>query len=285
MTTRSFRSMGCEVVVAGGSVRAFGRIVELFEQRDRLFSRFRTDSELARVNAWEMTIVPISPEFARAVVRALEAARQTGGVVDPTVGAAVVGAGYDRDFRDLVAGTAPPALPTPADWREVAVGDGILRRPHGTVLDLNGVVKAMAVDDAASLLDGPGYVSAGGDLAARGTPVAVSLPDGEAVTLERGGIATSGTTRRRWLRGGTVQHHLIDPRTGVPAQSPWQEVTAVGRSCLAADVAAKAGFLLGHAGPDWLDARGVAARFATADGVFVENGGWARALRREPVAA
>lgn len=285
MTTRSFRSMGCEVVVAGGSVRAFGRIVELFEQRDRLFSRFRTDSELARVNAWEMTIVPISPEFARAVVRALEAARQTGGVVDPTVGAAVVAAGYDRDFHELVADPAPPVWSAPADWRTVAVGDGVLRRPRGTMLDLNGVVKAIAVDDAVRLLDGPGFVSAGGDLATRGTPVVVSLPDGAPVTLEAGGIATSGTTTRRWLRGGEVQHHLIDPRTGTPAQSPWQDVTAVGRDCLAGDVAAKAGFLLGHDGPEWLDARGVAARFATADGVFIENGCWTRGLRREPVAA
>ena len=111
----------------------------------------------------------------------------------------------------------------------------------------------MAVDDAVGLLDGPGFVSAGGDLAARETPVSVALADGAAVTLVRGGIATSGTATRRWLRGGELQHHLIDPRTGAPSRSPWLYVTAIGRTCTAADVAAKAGFLLGHDGPEWLD--------------------------------
>ena len=140
----------------------------------------------------------------------------------------------------------------------------------------------MAVDDAVGLLDGPGFVSAGGDLAARETPVSVALADGAAVTLVRGGIATSGTATRRWLRGGELQHHLIDPRTGAPSRSPWLYVTAIGRTCTAADVAAKAGFLLGHDGPEWLDENRVAARFVTADGVSVENGRWTRSLEREP---
>ena len=54
-------------------------------------------------------------------------------------------------------------------------------------------------------------------------------------------------------RGGELQHHLIDPRTGTPADSPWEQVTVSGDTCLAADVAAKAAFLLGYDGPDWLD--------------------------------
>ena len=92
-------------------------------------------------------------------------------------------------------------------------------------------------------------------------PVVVGLPGGDTVTLERGGLATSGIGTRRWLRGGLPQHHLIDPGTRRPAHSPWTSVTAVGRACLTADVAAKAGFLLGADGPAWLDERGVAARF------------------------
>jgi thiamine biosynthesis lipoprotein ApbE len=101
------------------------------------------------------------------------------------------------------------------------------------------------------------------------------------VTLESGGMATSGSATRHWMRGGTGQHHLIDPRTGLPSTSLWTHVTAVGRDCLSADVAAKAGFLLGATGPAWLDARGVAARFVGSAGV-VENDCWARSLEREP---
>lgn len=282
MTTRRFRSMGCEIVVAGGSTRSYERIAALFHERDRRFSRFRADSELSRVNASRAELVHVSPEFARAVTSALVAARCTRGTVDLTVGAAVVAAGYDGDFDELVPDAAPIVAPRRPDWRRVTLSGRILRRPTGTELDLNGVVKSMAVDDAAALLDGPGCVSAGGDLAARGTPVGVALPDGEGVTLEHGGIATSGTTSRTWVRAGALQHHLIDPCTAAPSRSPWASVTAVGRTCLAADVAAKAGFLLGDAGPEWLDERGVAARFATAGGVFVENAAWARSLRAEP---
>jgi thiamine biosynthesis lipoprotein len=152
----------------------------------------------------------------------------------------------------------------------LAVGDRILRRAPGTKLDLDGVVKGMTVDDAVGLLDGPGFVSAGGDIAARGTPVVVSFPDDATVALTAGGIATSGTTTRG--------EHLIDPATGRPSRSPWAYVTAVGRTCLAADVAAKAGFLAGDDGPDWLERRGVAARFVSHDGVIIENGCWTRSL-------
>ena len=120
---------------------------------------------------------------------------------------------------------------------------------------MNGVVKALAVDDALRLLSGPGFVSAGGDLAAN-APIDVALPGGGAVRVVQGGIATSGRAARRWLRNGEEQHHLIDPRSGKPARSPWTHVTVVGADCLAADVAAKAAFLLGEDGPEWLARRG-----------------------------
>jgi thiamine biosynthesis lipoprotein ApbE len=56
-------------------------------------------------------------------------------------------------------------------------------------------------------------------------------------------------------------------------------VTASGATCLDADVAAKAGFLLGERGPEWLDARGIPGRFVGGDGEIVENAAWASAAR------
>jgi thiamine biosynthesis lipoprotein len=92
--------------------------------------------------------------------------------------------------------------------------------------------------------------------------------------LREGALATSGSTKRWWLRAGRVQHHLIDPRTSRPAETPWAQVTACGASCLAADVAAKAGFLLGERGPAWLDRKGIPARFLTADDEITVNAAW-----------
>jgi FAD:protein FMN transferase len=246
----------------------------------RVFSRFRPASELRLVNAAASPTVLVSPLFAHVVRVALDAARSTDGLVDPTLGVAIEAAGYDRDSLSLEADR--PLGPTArGHWRAVELAGRMLSRPAGLRLDLNGVVKAMAVDRALGLLHGDGFVSAGGDVAARG-PVVVAVPAGGSVRLEAGGLATSGTTRRRWERGGVEQHHLIDPATGRPARSPWREVTVAAGSCVAADVAAKAAFLLGEDGPDWLDERGLPGCFAGERGITV-NLGW-RAVDERPAA-
>lgn len=277
----TFRSMGCDVVVSGAGDGELMAIRRVFERDDRMFSRFRPGSELCAVNGAAGTPVLVSPRFAAMVDCALAVARQTDGLVDPTVGGSLAALGYDRDFAGL--GDDPaPAAPVAAvpGWRSVELTGRLLRIPAGCALDLNGVVKAAAVDEAAGLLPGDGYVSAGGDLAVRG-PADVALPADGAVRVVAGGIATSGTTRRRWRRGGCDRHHLIDPGTGLPVESPWREVTASGASCLDADVAARAGLLRGTDGPAWLDALGVPGRFVDHDGRVTENTTWA-AMTAEP---
>ena len=159
----------------------------------------------------------------------------------------------------------------------------LLMRPVGLELDLNGVVKGQTADEAVGLLSGDGFVAAGGDYAGRGE-LDVELPGGDSVRVTQGGLATSGTTTRRWLRAGVWQHHLIDPGSGRPAESPWTEVTVSASTCLQADVAAKAAFLLGRDGPAWLDARGLAGRFVPEDGKPVVNHAWRRSVL-VPVAA
>jgi thiamine biosynthesis lipoprotein len=271
--------MGCRVVVSGASPAQAGAIERLFAEREARFSRFRPGSELSRVNALAGTPVIVSEEFARAVATALDLAAETDGLVDPTVGAALDAAGYDRDFQAGLDRDQPAGPPQPGRWRWVRLNGRLLHAPDGVRLDLNGVVKAMAVDDAAALLD-EGWVSAGGDLACR-SPVDVSLPGGGAIRLEMGGIATSGSARRRWERAGGLQHHLIDPRSGAPADSAWEQATVAGASCLAADAAARAAYLRSAAGPAWLDGRGLPGRFLTHGGAVVENASW-EAAAREP---
>ncbi|MGH3054684.1 MAG: FAD:protein FMN transferase, partial [Gaiellaceae bacterium] len=261
----SFRSMGCDVLVAGASPAAVQRIRTLFEHRDDVFSRFRPDSELNRVNAARGEVVRLSPLFASTLRAALDAAEATRGIVDPTLGTALESAGYTADFAGLDPDPRPPGPAAPGSWASLRLAGRLLSRPAGVKLDLNGVVKALAVDDSLELLDGDGFVSAGGDLAARGE-LDVALPGGGAVRLVRGALATSGSSARAWLRGGRRQHHLIDPHTGRPAESPWEQVTVCGDTCRTADVAAKAAFLLGEAGPDWLDERGLPGWFLTHSG-------------------
>lgn len=128
---------------------------------------------------------------------------------------------------------------------------------------------------------GRGFVSAGGDLATT-TTLEAGLPDGGSVRVTAGGLATSGTTKRRWKRDGVLHHHLIDPRTGAPSDSRWEQVTVAASSCVAADVAAKAAFLLSDDGPAWLDERGLPGRFV-AGGCVEPNAAWCRAVPGSPV--
>ena len=239
MNVQRFEAMGCEIVVAGADPVA---VAAVFEEWEDAFSLFRPESELARVNRSDALVVAVSSFFARTLAVALEVAAETHGLVDPTLC---------------------------GRWREVGLAGRLLSRPPGLALDLNGVVKSLAVDAAAELLEDEGFVAAGGDIAVRG-PVDVALPRGGSIRVVEGGLATSGTASRG--------RHLVDPRTGGPSDSPWEQVTASGASCLAGDVAAKVAFLLGTDGPAWLDERGIPGRFVALDGEIVESSHWKGAL-------
>lgn len=267
--------MGCDVLVEGATSEELAAVRALFYERDAVFSRFEPESELNAVNAGRGGRL-VTPLFARMVGAALRAREQTDGLVDPTLGVAIEAAGYDRDFDELDESDEPVRASGPGS---VSLYGRVLVLGCGTKLDLNGVVKAAAVDDALRLLSGPGFVSAGGDLATSGE-VDVALPGGGSVRLVSGGLATSGSTKRRWVRGGMEQHHLIDPATGRPSASRWEQVTVCGATCLAADVAAKAAFLLGPDGPDWLDERGLPGRFL-AQGEAYENASWRAGVRAQ----
>jgi thiamine biosynthesis lipoprotein len=281
--TRRFRAMGCTVEI-GGATPGEARAIELmFHDRDQRFSRFREDSELARVNGAAYRVLQVSPDFAAMLALALDAAVHTGGAVDPTLGEAIEAAGYDRDFASLEPRPEPARPGAGGRWHAIRVRGQILSRPPGLQLDLNGVVKGRTVDDGLALIEGDGFVSAGGDYAGRGSR-AVSLPGGQAVQVTSGALATSGRSRRRWLRAGVWQDHLIDPRTGSPAISPWVEVTVAAATCLQADVAAKAAYLLGAEGPRWLDDRGMAGRFLGPRDLIVLNDIWRRSLGEQAAA-
>jgi thiamine biosynthesis lipoprotein len=263
---------------------------------DRTCSRFRPDSDLARANARPGRWTEVDPLLAAAVSVAVDAARETDGLVDPCLGQALVEIGYDDDLATVLArgdGRAvPPPTAHPDAWREIGIEpDGAVLVPAGVQLDLGATAKAWAADLLAlMLLDALGgdvLVSLGGDIRIAGSelrrwPVVVTEhPDGVGdehepalVTLDGGGLATSSTQVRRWRAGGVTQHHLLDPRTGRPVTPYWRTVTATGPTCVAANVATTAAIVLGRDAEDWLTERGVDARLVRADGTVRRTGTW-----------
>jgi len=266
--------MGCEISVGPGV--PVEPVRELFDARDRRFSRFLPNSELSRVNATPSGVTLVSEELASMLDLALGAARATGGLVTPAVGGALLAAGYDRDFASLpLDGDAVEPVGVPS-LESLSLRGRMLLRTAPVVLDLNGVVKGKTVDDALAL-QGGGWVSAGGDIATS-VPLDVGLPGGGTVQLRDGGLATSSVGVRAWTRGGLVQHHLIDPATGRPARTPWRDVTVAAQDCVAADVAAKAALLVGSGGPSWLDRHRLPGRFVDGRGAVHVNRTWREAL-------
>jgi len=250
---------------------------------DAACSRFRSDSELVALDSVPGP-VEVSPLLAQALTVALRAARLTGGDVGPTLGAAMAAIGYDRDFP-LVPASGPAVTLTVSSvpgWRQVQFDEQsrILALPPGVRLDLGATAKAWAADRSAARLAaalGCGVlVSLGGDIAVAGeTPpggwrVRVQDVTGRpedppvgpsaVVAIRDGGLATSSTTARRWRRGGDVLHHILDPRTGLPAPPCWRTVSVAAASCADANTASTAAIIRGRDAPGWLTSLGLPAR-------------------------
>jgi thiamine biosynthesis lipoprotein len=233
--------------------------------------------------------VAVSRLLVDLVGAALDTAADSAGAVDPTVGRAVNGLGYDRDIRRIRPdGPNVTAVPPRASWRQVRLDRrvGLLTVPLGTALDLGASAKAWTADRAAAELarrfDTAVYVELGGDVAVAGERpdgwcVRVAEregSDGQLVLLRSGGLATSTTTIRRWRRGGHEIHHIVDPSTGACARGPWRTVTVSADSALAANTASTTAIVRGDAALDWLTGRGFAARLVDHDGSVTTTAGW-----------
>lgn len=265
---------------------------------DAACSRFRPDAELYGRSIRRGRPTRITPVLAILVDAALDAARASGGAVDPTIGRRLVALGYDRDFADVVADrasglTAGPSVAVhEADHTMIRRHADTLTVPEGVLLDLGATAKAVAADLAAEVIAdeiGCGaMVNLGGDISARGDApsggwqiLVQDVPaDGRTEPAAQIGlvgdcaVATSSTLRRQWTHKGRSVHHIIDPRTGEPAARHWRTVTVVARRCIDANTLTTGAIVKGAAGQHWIESTGLPARLVAADGTVVGLGGW-----------
>jgi thiamine biosynthesis lipoprotein len=255
-------------------------------------SRFRPDSEISRINDAGGGLFLVSDGLARAIGVALAALRWTGGLTDPTVGEALISLGYDQDFASIDADRREP-VPPPSrapGCASVELTGVLLRLAAGARLDLGATAKGLGSDRAvqaamsANEHEGGVLVELGGDIAVAGTPPRGGWPVSVAglsperlVRLPTGAIATSSTACRRWRRAGQDLHHIVDPRTGLPARGPWQKVTVAAATCADANAAATAAIVAGHEAVDFLAAAGLPARLTGHDSSIRYLGGWPEA--------
>lgn len=272
-----FHAMGCKMlaVVDSHSPPAVLQNVPLwFEEWEQVLSRFRSDSELSLLNLNAGRPVSVSQTLWDVFQASLSAERLTHGLVNPLILDALLYAGYDQTFErvpsdlhrlfpDLEA-DVPSLSSIAADTSTCSIS-----LPQGARLDFGGVAKGWAAHQAAERLKeaGPALVNAGGDLAISGPrpggdPWSIGVADPfqpdnhiDFLYVERGGVATSGKDYRHWSRNGIPQHHIIDPRNGLPAETDVLAATVVAPSAMEAEAMAKAVLISGsQAGLAWLDA-------------------------------
>lgn len=312
----TFAAIGttCRLVVTHPSalIPAQTMAMRHLAQLDRAASRFRPDS-LVSLLGKQAQQGPVDASIDRLLTDYLQAslrvARLTEGLVDPSVGAALIQRGYDRDMEqvrqrngDLLADPAPAQLP---GWQQIEldVQASRLRLPQGLVIDVGASAKAHAADTIAAqlqqyfpggfLLDLGGDIAVSGEAPAPGWRIGItdpyalqqnsglaqgkarfSAPTVQTVVSTGQAIATSSTQLRTWSSATAAHHHILDPRTGQSAQPVWLQVSVAAANALEANAASTAAIILGHEAPQWLQQRGIAALLAGADGRLHVSGSW-----------
>ncbi len=265
MQSLEFRAMNTEVLLAakGEDEAAVGlQVVQMFiEESERRFSRFVLDSELSRLNNRAGEWVQISDDLMHLLRQSQTYYEETEGLFDPSVLPDLKRAGYDQSLDVVRAKGEPPAMYAhriarpPFSNMELDVAQERVRLPVGMEIDLGGIAKGWIVQKAASLLSCYATacaVSAGGDIFFVGLPedgskwrVEIEDPRDEnqtvaVVHVEPGAVVTSSIRKRTWNQNGQARHHVIDPRTGEPAETDWLSVTVIAPRTDMAEAYAKA---------------------------------------------
>ncbi|MCB9451039.1 MAG: FAD:protein FMN transferase [Anaerolineaceae bacterium] len=268
-----FKAMGCHVTAqfqsATGDAEPLAQVATKIEAIENRLSRFRPESELMQLNARTGQWVAVSETLFAVIHAAKHAARLTDGLYNPLMLPAMIASGYDRSFEQVEHPT--PQTPVPAaDWREIGlrVRSHEVYIPSGSALDLGGIGKgwtaAKIADDLAQY--GSCIVNMGGDMAVRGAPdglpgweVEIEDPaNGQvlaSLSLQRGAVVTSGTDYRRWQTAdGRLFHHILNPATGLPAETDILTATVIHPDAAIAEAYAKAVMLKGSKdGLHWLN--------------------------------
>ena len=240
---------------AQGAVEAAQTEVYRLEE---LLSCRSEGAELARCNAGQKTV---SAETARLIEQAIALSMQTGGAYDPALGALTAAWGFDSGDYHVPDAAERTAALTHCGAEKVCVSDNTVVLSDGAQLDLGGIGKGYAASRIRRIMEENGVSSAiislGGNVCAVG-----AKPDGKdwviglqdphdpsayfgTVTVRDAAVVTSGGYQRYFEYGGVRYHHILDAKTGAPAESGLCSVSVVCADDTLADALSTALYVMG----------------------------------------
>lgn len=291
---REFKAMGCEMAAWLFADEQFAAepleyVETLFLEEEHRLTRFDPQSELMQLNSRPNEWVPVSDELWDLVQLGMALSEKTNGCFDCTLLDELERCGYATSFESLgvtevthVTSELPPdayRVHLKKESPEFDEARQMIRLPAGVRLDLGGIAKGYTAQASRDFLHpiGPCLIDAGGDLTAGdgpgkwpGWPVGISAPWSEdsqgdeteigRLWLSHGTLATSGVDYRRWRMGDDVVHHIIDPRTGRPAETDLLTVSVIDKDACTAEAWATATLVAGlEEGLAMLEENGIAA--------------------------
>jgi len=265
MYYHQFRAMNTDILLTAESPypkETFEMAQEFIERCEERFTRFKETSELSALNRSAGDWFTVSPGMLELLLTSEECHLATKGIFDPSILPVLRHAGYDQSFDQL---QKHGSAIRPADRSHTAKIPftafqidslrGRVRLPKGMQLDLGGIAKGWIAEKAARLMARSSTacaVNAGGDIFMVGQPYGQTaweigledptnpIQDLTILLMEEGAVATSSVVKRSWSQGDVRRHHIVDPRSGEPAVTPWLSVTAFAPKAVLAETFAKA---------------------------------------------
>jgi thiamine biosynthesis lipoprotein len=286
----TFAAMNTNFSLHGLAQPECEKVKSIVRFAESAFSRFRMTSQISEINRRGGEWVKTDPLTYMLLEDAVSAFGQTDGIFHPFLGKTLQKLGYDRSFEQL----EPPQQPPNTEYGRTGTGmvcpiktprpayldfdkqKGLVRLSPAVEIDLGGIAKGWIAQHACNQLRlsgvDHGLIDAGGDIVMWGKEprqglwgIGVAHPfeqqrDIADLWLEGlAAMATSSIVKRRWKNANNEEsvHHIIDPRTQVPARSDLIQATVLARDLTTAEQYAKCLIILGtDAGIPWLRAKG-----------------------------
>jgi FAD:protein FMN transferase len=249
-----------------GSKSLYEKLFSRLRKIDADFSVNRIDSQVSKINAGAGRYsVQVSDDVYLVIKQALYYADLSEGAFDPTIGPLVKLWGINTDHARVPAKVEITEILPLVNWRDVEMNDSlhsVYLKKAGMSLDLGGIAKGYAADELVRILFAHkikrAVIDLGGNIYVFGTKkdgslwrVGIKDPENDtgdpalALSLKNSTIVTSGVYERFFIENGVRYHHILDPKTGYPADTGLLSSTVVCESSIAADALSTTVFVLG----------------------------------------